>query len=174
MKAHHVLWTRLFASFLHVAHAVVQRGGHLVLEWPARCRYWTEPAVLALFGLPELAWLDFRVRACAFGQVLLHGPKAGAYSTKKWRLVSTMPGLDSTLGKPCPGGHEHGQTVGANTKASGRYPPLMAQAFHKCFRNAVRAPSDARSSANVLGCIKDLDQSECCSWCYTSDSFFTG
>ena len=158
MRAHHVLWTRLFESFLHIAHAVVHAGGHLVLEWPVRCRYWSEPAVLALLRLPELAWLDFRVRACAFGQLIEYGPHKGAHSTKQWRLVSTMPGLDSLLGLPCPGGHEHGRTDGAQTKASGRYPPLMAQAFHNCFRSACLATDAAHRRADVLSCFGGLDQ----------------
>ena len=131
-----------------------------MLEWPARCRYWTEPAVLALLRLPALAWLDFRVRACAFGQLIEHGPRAGAFSTKQWRLVSTIPGLDSALGKPCPGGHEHGRTEGAQTKASGRYPPLMAQAFHRSFRDAEPATDSAYRFADVLSCIWDLNQTE--------------
>ena len=160
MRAHHVLWTRLFASFLHIAHAVVHVGGHLVLEWPVRCRYWSEPAVLALLRLPELAWLDFRVRACAFGQPIEYGPHTGAHSTKQWRLVSTMPGLDSLLGLPCPGGHEHGRTEGAQMKASGRYPPLMAQAFHKRFRDAKLVTDAAYRVADVLSFTKDLDQTE--------------
>ena len=157
MRAHHVLWTRLFASFLRIAHAVVHVGGHLVLEWPVRCRYWSEPAVLALLRLPELAWLDFRVRACAFGQLIEHGPQKGTHSTKQWRILSTIPGLDSLLGLPCPGGHEHGRTEGAQTKASGRYPPLMAQAFHNCLRDAPFVTDSAYRCADVLGCVSGLD-----------------
>ena len=128
-----------------------------MLEWPGRCRYLTAPAVLALLQLDKLAWLDFRVRACAFGQLIECGPSKGRHSTKQWRLVTTMPGLDACLGLPCPGGHEHGRTEGAQTRASGRYPQPMAQAFHKHFSGAGVHTDVEYRKADVRGCLAELD-----------------
>ena len=119
MAHHKKIWNLLFDGFLRVADAVVQKGGHLLLEWPNKCRYWKEPKVLALLGL--LRWHDLRVRACAHDMTIEFGPEKGKYPTKVWRLVTTIPGLEDALQLPCPGNHEHGQTYGAQTAASAKY-----------------------------------------------------
>ena len=54
MAAHYKLWSQLFDNFLIAAQAVVRRGGHLVLEWPSRCRYWKDPKVKTLLGIADL------------------------------------------------------------------------------------------------------------------------
>ena len=130
MLSHLKLWHKLYASFLGVASAVLLKGGHLTLEWPSRCRYWKQPGVTALLAVDELAWSDFRVRACAHGQLIESGKDKGKALTKVWRIASTIPGLDKALGLPCPGNHEHVRTSGSNTLHSGKYPAGMAEKYH--------------------------------------------
>ena len=73
MHAHLELWNKLFDNFIVLSRAAIQRGGHLVLEWPTRCRYWRHPKVVALLGIPELEWSTARVKACAYGQRITTG-----------------------------------------------------------------------------------------------------
>ena len=151
MKAHLRLWHRLFNNFVLVAQAVVQRGGHLVLEWPVTCRYWKHPKVKKLLARGPLTWQNMRVRACAHGQLIMTGKYAGKALTKAWRLSSTMAGLRAVMSLDCPGDHEHITTSGAFTLLSGKYPPLMAAAFHQHF-SQVRLVKDSDYTACDLLC----------------------
>ena len=135
MAHHKRIWNLLFNGFLRVAEAIIQKGGHLLIEWPNECRYWKEPKVLALLGL-QLHLYNLCVRACAHGQDIEHGPERGKYPTKVWRLLTTIPGLAELLQLPCPGDHEHGQTYGAQTAASAKYPPKMAERFYYRFQGS--------------------------------------
>ena len=107
MRKHLDLWTRLFDGYLALAQVVVQRGGHLAIEWPVQCRYWHEPVVESLLGLKDLGLRSMKVRACAHGQLFTDGPHEGKALTKQWRVVSTIPKLEDVLAIPCPGTHEH-------------------------------------------------------------------
>ena len=127
MAHHKQIWELLFNNFLRVAEVVVQRRGHLLLEWPNKCRYWKEPKVLSLLGL-SFRWRDLRVRACAHGQVIQHGPEKGKFPTKVWRLATTIPALEEHLQLPCPGHREHGQTYGSQTVASAKIPVVNCDA----------------------------------------------
>ena len=138
MAAHYKLWNELFDNYVIAAQAVVQRGGHLVLEWPSRCRYWKQPKVKALLGITELGWKDMRVKACAHGQRILTGKDKGKALTKVWRLVSTINDLQSAMDIPCQGDHDHVTTIGGSRALlSGKYPDGFAKAFHQHYRNVV-------------------------------------
>ena len=54
MANHLQLWGLLYGGFLKLAQAVVHKGGHLAIEWPSRCRYWSHPKVEALLDVKPL------------------------------------------------------------------------------------------------------------------------
>ena len=151
---HRRLWGKLFNNFTRAAQAVVQRGGHLVIEWPSNCLYWREPRVRALLDISELKWNSIRVRACAFGQRIEAGANAGKALTKVWRLETTMPRLHEVLQLPCPGGHEHVTTAGQHTTASGKHPKAMADAFHKQFAKTARTDVSSTSQSDLVGAVR--------------------
>ena len=121
------------------------------MEWPNKCKYWKEEKVRKLLNTTELRWLDFRVRCCAWGMTLKTGPDRGKYPTKVWRLMSTMPGLDTALNKQCPQDHEHGVTQGGNTAESAKYPPKMAAAFHRHYRTVDEHGEVDYLAAKIVG-----------------------
>ena len=130
MAAHYELWNKLFDNFVIAAQAVVARGGHLVLEWPARCRYWRDPKVKALLNIAELGWKNVHVKACAHGQRIMSGKHKGKALTKLWRLAFTIDGFQYAMGIPCSGDHYHVSTICSRTLLSGKYPDGFAKAFH--------------------------------------------
>ena len=161
MSGHLRLWTKLFNGFVKAAQEVVHRGGHLVLEWPSRCRYWKNPKVKALLAIKELGWEMSRVRSCAHGQIIASGVDKGKCLTKCWRIYSTIPGLSDTIGLPCPGGHVHVTTASAHTLQSGKYPPQLALCFHAVFNEAKLQDSDAYRSTIVTSCLGPTITRDC-------------
>ena len=128
----------------------------MVLEWPNKCKYWQEAKVKKLIAVAEMRWLDFRVRCCAWGQTLKHGPNSGLFPTKTWRLLSTMPGLDTALAKPCPQNHQHAVTCGSNTAISAKYPEAMASAFHKHYGTVTEHSDSDYLAARVNSTVEAL------------------
>ena len=152
MAQHYKLWNELFDNCVIAAQAIVQRGGHLVLEWPSRCRYWKQPKVKALLGITDLGWKSMRVKACAHGQRILTGKDKGKALTKVWRLVSTINDLQYAMDIPCQGDHDHVTTIGGSRALlSGKYPDGFAKAFHQHYRNVV-----LNDNKSYTTCVIDL------------------
>ena len=83
--------------------------------------------------------MSLRVSACAHGGLVPSGKHKGKALKKKWRIETTMPGLDDALQIPCPKGLEFVDTVGGKLSLlSSKYPSGMAKAFHEVFANASR------------------------------------
>eukprot|EP00972_Heterocapsa_arctica_P088424 13037894-Heterocapsa_arctica.AAC.1 len=46
LAEHHVLFQKIWKSFLKVAEACYQYGGKIPFEWPTGCAYWKWPMVI--------------------------------------------------------------------------------------------------------------------------------
>ena len=129
LRGHWALFRRFWRNFERLARLVTSGGGVVALEWPNRCAYWKERAVLKLVK-------DFSkaiVQGCEYGLKPSHPPagKEDHLLYKQWRVVSSSPLLASSLERRCTGDHTHLVIENVNTTGSANYPPALAEAIHK-------------------------------------------
>ncbi len=104
-------------------------GGHLALELPRHCSYWSEPHLTRFVSQYHLLSAEFD--GCMYGLVAKHGDHAGQPMLKHWKLVTTSTKVASAINARC--GHDvpHVRIEGRNTKCSENYPPKLASCVLK-------------------------------------------
>ena len=99
-------------------------------EWPANCHGWQVPELKAFrahckaLGRPVRRVL---VHGCAYG--LRSQASPGKFLRKAWAIETTDAAFQKSVGKKCPGNHDHAIIMGADTPYSAYYPPRMARAI---------------------------------------------
>ena len=103
-------------------------------EWPANCHGWQVlelkafRAHCAALGRPVHRVL---VHGCAYG--LRSQASPGKFLRKAWAIETTDAAFQESVGKKCPGNHDHAPIVGSDRDrwAAMRpyYPPRMARAI---------------------------------------------
>ena len=142
-------WHRLFGRFLAVAQAVVEKGGHLVLQWPATASSWRERGVKELLGKDSLRWVMSRVphlRAREHG-----GAQLRRHRLQGLRIATTLPGLADALSALHPG-DQHGGSADrgpGHFSRAGRTPHAWAQAAHTYLHNVNSRP-DPQYTATLI------------------------
>jgi hypothetical protein len=124
-----------------MARAVVDIGGKVVIEWPERCKCWTENPVVRF--VKQRDFVDSIFHGCACGLVTKHNVHIGQPMKKPWRSSSNDPIVLSFLDRKCQGGHDHAQCRGRDCKASEDYTPAVIDAIHSGFLHCC-GPSDEK------------------------------
>jgi hypothetical protein len=135
IKCHWRDFRLLWDNFEVKARAVMDICGTVAIEWPERCKYWTEPQVA------KYNFVQGIFHGCAYGLVTEHNLPLGQAMKKPWRCSSNDPVLLSYLNDKCQGGHEHAECRGRDCKASDDYTPAVVDAIHAGLRLCC-GPSD--------------------------------
>ena len=98
---HWVVYRKLWSSFVTVAEAVRARGGHIAIEWPHRCDYWRDRRVVNYLRRHPMFETNFN--GCAYGLKSQNGLPI----CKPWKVLTTLPGLASTVSNKCNNAHVH-------------------------------------------------------------------
>jgi hypothetical protein len=122
----------LWSNFEITARAVMDIGGKVVIEWPERCKYWTETQVMKLINKHN--FVESICHGCACGLVAKYNLPLGQAMKKPWRSSSNDPIMLSFLKKTCQGGHDHAECRGRDCEASGDYTPAVIDDVHSGFR----------------------------------------
>jgi hypothetical protein len=143
-----------FAAARPLVRYVRGLGGHLALELPRYCSYWSEPLLTGFIG--EYGLLSSLFDGCMYGLTAKHGDRAGELMLKHWRLITTSPAVHASINAVCDHVSPHVRIQGRNTKCSENYPPRLAKAIQQAFRTDVLEPltrdrSKVGPSATCLG-----------------------
>jgi hypothetical protein len=95
----------LWGNFEIMARAVMDIGGKVVIEWPERCKYWTERQVVKFVNKRNFVGGIFR--GCACGLVAKYNLSLGHAMKKPWGSSSNDPIVLSFLKRKCQGGRDH-------------------------------------------------------------------
>jgi hypothetical protein len=134
-------------------------GGHLALELPRHCMYWSQPLLTQFvtnFGL-----LSAEFDGCMYGLVAKHGDDAGQLLLKPWKLVTTSTRLASSITERCTHNVSHVRIEKRNTKSSETYPHKLAKEVLKairieCKRHVVGVHRVIKHPTSPLGSVSNL------------------
>ena len=126
-RAHWEVFEMLFNNFVMVEAACSQNGGHVAIEWPRACAYWSRPAVRCFLRLYNL--VDFDFDGCMFGLC----SAAGSPIKKPWRIASNLQQFTHLRKKCTHQPSEHARCAGVDTQASEGYTDALAKSIHACF-----------------------------------------
>ncbi len=121
----------LFKNFEKVAAACTLNGGHIAVEWPRSCSYWSRPNVCSFLRLYALADYDFY--GCMFGLCSTAAATLGDPIKKPWRIASNMPEFTNLRLSRTHQPSEHAPCAGAETKTSEGYTDALATSIHDSF-----------------------------------------
>jgi hypothetical protein len=85
----------LWNNFELMAKAFVDFGVEVVIEWPERCKYWTDISVVEF--VRQHSFVDTTFHGCAYGLVANHNLPIGRPMKKPWRSSSNDPIMLSIL-----------------------------------------------------------------------------
>ena len=122
MMCHWSLFKKLLSNLLLLIDCVLVKCGHVCIEWPLTCAYWKLSVIEKLLESP-LRLQSFYLHGCAYGLKVESGVHEGKFLQKPWKIITTMPDLESILSRKCPKNHEHIGIHGNLTAGSSRYPP---------------------------------------------------
>ena len=116
---------KIIRNGVKLAQDQLNRGGHVVWEWPRTNFGWGDPELKKLLhamaseGLLHVAMLD----GCQVGVV---AADTGEAMLKPWKLVTSSSHMKHTLSLRCPGDHVHAECLGhGRAHASAFYPDKM-------------------------------------------------
>jgi hypothetical protein len=145
----------LWSNFEIMARAVMDICGKVVIEWPGRCKYWTETQVVEFVKKHNFVQTIFH--GCAYGLVTKYNLPLGQAMKKPWRSSSNDPVMLSFLKKKCQGGHDHAECRGRDGKVSEDYTPAVIDAIRAGFRLCC-GPSDGDFVVRVQTLICTLQK----------------
>jgi hypothetical protein len=128
IEAHWRDFRLLWGDFVIMARAVVDICGVVAIEWPERCRYWTEPQVVQFVKKLNVHQSVFH--GCAYGLVANYNLPLGQATEKPLTCSSNDPMMLSYLNNKCQGGHSYAECRGRDCKASEDYTPAVIDAIH--------------------------------------------
>jgi len=147
LRKYYAEFRAIWKCFVEVARKVIERGGHVAVEWPASCAYWSWDCVKEFASEVGLKFVRFD--GCALGVVSL---KTGLPIRKPWKVATTSDFIVNAFsGRLCTGDHEHTTCRGADAKNSENYSPLFADLVH----GALREHSNGRVR-HALCCVRVL------------------
>ena len=118
---------RIIKTGIKMAEDQIERGDHLVWEWPANNHAWREPEMkkflqkMARKGILHVATLD----GCMMG---VKAPDTGEPMRKQWRIVTTSLEMKRRLSIRCDKSHHHVECIGHDRpRQSGFYPARMCK-----------------------------------------------
>jgi hypothetical protein len=79
----------LWSNFEIMARAVMDIGGRVVIEWPERCKYWTENPVMRF--VKQHDFVDSIFHGCAYGLVAKHNLPIGPPMKNPGGAVAMTP-----------------------------------------------------------------------------------
>jgi hypothetical protein len=88
-----------FAAATPIVRLVRGLGGHLGLELPRHCAYWTESLLTAFIA--EHGMYTCLFDGCMYGLTAKYGNDAGQPMLKAWRVVTTATTVRDTITKVC-------------------------------------------------------------------------
>ncbi len=125
-----------FAAAQPLVRLVRRLGGHIALELPRGCSYWSEPLLTKLVSDYSLLTADFD--GCMYGLIARYGDHAGLPMLKQWRLVTSCKEVASVITDRCNHDVQHVRIEGRNTKCSENYPSMLAGKVMLQFRLGTR------------------------------------
>jgi hypothetical protein len=131
IRAHREVFNTLFANFTLVAAACRANGGHIALEWPRACSYWSLDVVRNFASSYALENYDFD--GCMYELRSASESTHGRPIKKPWRIASDMPQFSNLRRRCTHGPNEHAPCAGTDTKVSEGYTDALATAVHHCF-----------------------------------------
>ena len=134
VKQQYALFRKIWASFVQVAESVLERGGHIAIEWPNNCAFWRWECVCKFVSKHILESAVFH--GCAVGLV---SRKEGKPIKKAWRICSSLqPLVDVFNSRKCSQDHEHVPCAGSETKSAEHYTVTMVNLIVKVWSDHVR------------------------------------
>ncbi len=155
-------------------------GGHIALELPRHCSYWSQPLLTQFISDYKLLSAEFD--GCMYGLIAKYGDSAGQLMLKHWKLVTTSTDVASSITMCCNHDVPHVRIEGRNTKSSENYPPLLAKSVITAFRKSTKIHTIAaclrirtiptishtcshslfkrRSGSNVVGAVASVASAE--------------
>ena len=130
LKGLRTTFRKLWEGFERIAQCVVNLGGHVCIEWPARCTYWKDPEVRKC--LHNIGFTSAYLDGCAYGTV----NSTGVPLLKPWRVATNSPVIASHIARRCSGDHKHGPCRGKDCKRTELYTPQMASVIHDAIKKA--------------------------------------
>jgi hypothetical protein len=154
IRGHWEVFEVLFGNFMVVAAACRQNYGHIAMEWPRACSYWTRPSVLNFVRLNNLVDYDFD--GCMYGLCSVVEATLGEPIKKPWRIASDMPEFEMLRRQCTHTPTEHAQCAGKDTKLSEGYTDALARSIHACF-----ALHGCRLGPGGTALAQDISDSPC-------------
>jgi len=142
---------------------VLARGGHVSIEWPRGCAYWSWDCVRTFIARNNLVWFD--LDGCAVDIV---SRVSGLPIKKPWRIATTSTHL-VPLGSMhrCPGKDEHpvhAPCAGSDTKQTENYSDLFAWVVHASFMHQVACDREETFDC-IVDCPMQFNANYCLDAC---------
>ena len=116
-------------------------------EWPAKCHGWQVLELKAFrkhCAALERPLHRVLVHGCAYGLRSQRWP--GKFLRRAWAIETTDAAFQESVGKKCPGNHDHAIIMGADTPYSAYYPPRMARAIARHWACLSRVAAEGTES----------------------------
>ena len=126
LVGHWDLHWRLWANFERVALHCKRVGAACVLEWPAYCEYWEEPAVISF--LERLGFVFSRFDGCMYGLTTRFQVGKQTPIRKPWMIACLNTCLPEFLNLTCDGSHSHAACQGQETLLTQGHTPSICKA----------------------------------------------
>ena len=143
---HQQQFTEHFSCIVPITKAVRKQGGKVALELPSSNRYWRGTLVTKWIAKFDLQTSVFN--GCMYGLTAPFGPQRGQLMLKSWRVATDMSPLIAELSLRCDHTVPHPAICGQNTAASENYPPDMARAVHRAFKQHCNTDNDNTSTVD--------------------------
>ncbi len=131
IRGHRDTFERLFTNFVKVAAACDANCGHIAIEWPRACSYWSLNVVSDFVRKHSLIIHDFD--GCMYGLCSTNVNTPGDPIKKPWRIASNLTEFSNLRRKYTHQPSEHVPCAGVDTKRSEGYTDELATSIHRCF-----------------------------------------
>jgi hypothetical protein len=131
MLKHKRLFQALWTGFEKLTQAVHDRNGHISIEWPRGCKYWTLTKVKTL--LHRYDFVNATFDGCMLD--LMSIVRTDMRIKKPWRISTTSRSIHSAFdNKLCDQSHEHVPCAGKDTKVTEEYTFKFVKLLHDAWR----------------------------------------
>ena len=131
MLKHKLLFNKLWTGFQRLTDEVYKKLGHICMEWPKGCKYWSVTKVIALLHRYNFVHAIFD--GCMFDLKSIVYPDK--HIKKPWRISTTSKHICAAFdNKCCDHSHEHVPCAGRDTKVTEEYTLPLVKCLHDSWR----------------------------------------
>jgi hypothetical protein len=136
MLKHKLLFNKLWIGFQRSADDVYKKHGHIGMEWPKGCKYWSVTKVVAF--LHRYNFIHAMFDGCSFN--LFSHVRKDKRIKKPWRISTTSRFMfHACADKWCDHSHDHVPCAGRDTKLTEEYSYDMVKAIHVAWNKHVKS-----------------------------------